>query len=83
MESLSPRATLCGSGVVDVCAAGGVGLSVTISPGVGVAFGDIELLSLAVVDSEVKGLGARTALCGLCVEGVSATLCVVGAMPSV
>ena len=83
VESLSPVATLCGSGVVDVCAAGGVGLSVTISPGVGVAFGDIKVLSLAVVDSEIKGLGARATLGSLCVEGVGTALCVVGAVPSV
>ena len=69
-----------GLGVEGVGAALGV---VGAVPVVAVAFGYVEVLFLAVVDGEVKGFGARTALCGLRVEGVGAALCVIGAMPGV
>ena len=46
-------AALRRGGVPDIVAAGGVGLPVTVSPGVGVAFGDRGLVLLAVIDGEV------------------------------
>lgn len=50
-------------------------------PSIGVALGDVEILGLAVVDDEVKGLYTFAALCSRGLEGIGAALCVSSAMP--